>query len=247
MRFTSRLGRPRSRHRASSSPISGIENPSLRARRMNLEFVKIALAVIAVVVGAPIGRTQQADRLVMADHFGGDSARGRRRADVHCTNPLDLPMMGRFIPSRHGTQPPFADRLPRGGKRARQGPGLRHVGRPGDGQAQSRARGGDDLLLLCRMPRKVRRRARRDTSDLQARAIVRRETGVLPEALGPRRPRSASAATISSRHALGRDLHLPDASADPPGSSRRLPDLRHGARAGSRRRRRPGRAPNSST
>ena len=34
-----------------------------------------------------------------------------------------------------------------------------------------------------------------------------------------------------------RDLHLPDASADPPGRPGLLPDLRHGARAGRRRRR----------
>ena len=32
----------------------------------------------------------------------------------------------------------------------------------------------------------------------------------------------------------GRDLHLPDASGDSSGPSRRLPDLRHGARAGDR-------------
>jgi Cu+-exporting ATPase len=36
----------------------------------------------------------------MADHLGVDAARRRRGADVHVENPLDLPMMGRFMPTR---------------------------------------------------------------------------------------------------------------------------------------------------
>ena len=43
----------------------------------------------------------------------------------------------------------------------------------------------------------------------------------------------------------GHDLHLPDAPGDPAGRARRLPDLRHGARAGARRPPTPGRIPSS--
>ena len=41
----------------------------------------------------------------------------------------------------------------------------------------------------------------------------------------------------------GHDLHLPDASRDPAGRSRLLPDLRHGAGAGDADRRQPGPTP----
>ena len=42
-------------------------------------------------------------------------------------------------------------------------------------------------------------------------------------------------ARAAETRALERDLHLPDASANPPGRAGELPDLRHGAGTGSRR------------
>ena len=49
------------------------------------KLVHVALAIVAVRVGAPLGGTQQADRFVVADHLGGHAARRSRRADVHAT------------------------------------------------------------------------------------------------------------------------------------------------------------------
>ena len=49
----------------------------------------------------------------------------------------------------------------------------------------------------------------------------------------PTRRNISRAREAASRAGAGRhDLHLPDAPGDPPGRPRRLPDLRHGARAG---------------
>ena len=46
---------------------------------------------------------------------------------------------------------------------------------------------------------------------------------------------ASTAGCAAKTRAIGRDLYLPDASADTPGPSWELPDLRHGAGAGSRR------------
>src|SRR5580658_5747080 len=60
------------------------------------QLVDVALAVIAIGVAAALRGTQQADRLIMADHLCVDPARRGRRADIHVEHPLDLPIMGRF-------------------------------------------------------------------------------------------------------------------------------------------------------
>ena len=55
--------------------------------------------------------------------------------------------------------------------------------------------------------------------------------GRLPNQIRRRSEDISRQARAESRRAGGHDLHLPDASADPPGRSRKLPDLRHGAGA----------------
>jgi Cu+-exporting ATPase len=62
------------------------------------ELVDVARPIVAIGVVPSRSGTQQADRLVMADHFGGDAASPRGRADIHGQNPLDLAIMGRFTP-----------------------------------------------------------------------------------------------------------------------------------------------------
>ena len=51
------------------------------------QLVDVALAIVAVGVVPALGRTQKADRLVMADHLGVDAARRRRFADLHGLEP----------------------------------------------------------------------------------------------------------------------------------------------------------------
>ena len=99
-------------------------------------------------------------------------------------------------------------RRPRRRRRARSG--LRHDGRSAHRQASPPAPGPCLLLLLGRLPHQVRRRS----GEVSEQGRTRRRAG-----------------------AGRRDLHLPDASRDPPGRSRLLPDLRHGAGARARDRR----------
>ena len=98
MRFTSRLGRPRSRQRAKQSADFRNRKPEPARPPDETELVDVAFAVVAIGVAAALRGAQQADRLVMADHLRIDAARRRRRADIHVENPLDLPMIGRFRP-----------------------------------------------------------------------------------------------------------------------------------------------------
>ena len=80
---------------------------------------------------------------------------------------------------------------------------LRNDRRPRDQPASVRLSRRDLSFLLGRLPNQIRRRPANLSRQDQA----------------------------ESRRAGGHDLHLPDASADPPGRSRKLPDLRHGAGA----------------
>ena len=90
--------------------------------------------------------------------------------------------------------------------RHRDRPRLRHESEDGGREEHHRPRRHDLLFLQSEVSGQVHGRA-----------------AALPEAGRSR--------TAGAREA-GRDLHLPDASGDPPGRTRKLPDLRHGARAG---------------
>ena len=78
---------------------------------------------------------------------------------------------------------------------------------PRDQQAPLRLSRRDLSFLLGRLPHQIRRRSRLLSGERQQ---------------------------AESRGAGRHDLHLPDASGDPPGRPRKLPDLRHGAGAGGR-------------
>ena len=218
MRLTSRLGRPRSRHRASSSPISGLKTSRPRASDES-EFVKIALAIIAIIVRAALSRPQQADRLVMADHLGGDFARGSRRADVHVAIPLDLPMMGRCIGLAHGTQAPLSMTWPRPTSALAKDPVCGMSVDPAT--AKHRADHAGATYYFCSAG--CRGKFVADPARFLA------EPTHAPASAVHEHAHHAPSAPSPSRCTAGRDLHLPDASGDPPGPSRRLPDLRHGA------------------
>ena len=114
-------------------------------------------------------------------------------------------MIGRFRPASASRQGGLPNDCGRSREHIRQGPRVRHVGRSRDGKAQGRARRSDLLFLLRRLPREVCRRA-----------------GPVPGGGG------------AEARARGHDLHLPDASRDPSARPGPLPDLRHGAGAGSR-------------
>ncbi len=104
---------------------------------------------------------------------------------------------------------PVQPRRCRAGERDRSG--LRHDGRSAQRQAPARASGPPLLFLLGRLPHQVHRRSGQVSLAQQ----------------------NAGRRAGAGRH----DLHLPDASGDPAGRARRLPDLRHGARAGTGHRR----------
>ena len=84
---------------------------------------------------------------------------------------------------------------------------LRHERRSRDLKAPLRASRRDLPFLLGRLPHQIRCRSRK---------VSRKGKGARAGDAG------------------GHDLHLPDASGDPPGRTRQLPDLRHGAGAGGR-------------
>ena len=102
------------------------------------------------------------------------------------------------------SQPSRSSR-PRRCNRAR--PRLRDERRSRDQQAPLRLSRRDLPFLLGRLPHQIRRRSRRLS-----------------------RKRQQAEGRGAGRH----DLHLPDASGDPPGRPGKLPDLRHGAGAGGR-------------
>src|SRR5579863_8535977 len=62
--------------------------PELASAADELKFVYVVRTVVAVAVLTPRGRPQQADRLVMPDHFRAHAGGGRRRADIHGRTPL---------------------------------------------------------------------------------------------------------------------------------------------------------------
>ena len=105
------------------------------------------------------------------------------------------------------TTTPQPSRSSRPRRRNRARPRLRHDREPRDQQAPLRLSRRDLSFLLGRLPHQIRRRSRRLSGKGQQ---------------------------AESRRAGRHDLHLPDASGDPPGRPRKLPDLRHGAGAGGR-------------
>ena len=113
-------------------------------------------------------------------------------------------LLRRPQPRRPRPQPSRSSR-PRRCNRARSR--LRHDRRSRDQQAPLRLSRRDLSFLLGRLPHQIRRRSRRLSGKRQQ---------------------------AESRRAGRHDLHLPDASGDPPGRPRKLPDLRHGAGAGGR-------------
>ena len=82
---------------------------------------------------------------------------------------------------------------------------------PATAKHQAEHDGHDLLLLLRRLPREIRRRPRALPRGADSRAGGRRAW--------PRSPRQRAAPADAG--APGRDLHLPDASGDPPGPPRR--------------------------
>ncbi len=96
----------------------------------------------------------------------------------------------RTFPRRRRAQP-RRSRVGRGG----QGPGLRHERRSGDGEAQGRARGAQPITSAARA-------AGRSSSPSRRRYVC------------------AAAGRSRRKPAPGVDLHLPDASRNPPGRSR---------------------------
>src|SRR5271154_1133821 len=117
---------------------------------------------------------------------------------------LDWPFGGAFF-GRRGTHAERGTHAS-GGKRGQgQRPGLRDERRPGDREASGDPRRPGLLLLQRRLPREIRRRSE---------------------------PISFAVASEAARAAARDDLHLPDASGNPPAGPRLVSDLRHGAGAG---------------
>ena len=129
MRRTSRLGRLPVAPQRQQAPISSVEKPRRRAASDESQLVDVALAVVTIIVCAPRGRAQETDRLVVADHLGGDAARRRRSADIHATLSLDLPMVGRSMHCAELDARDRADEPHRSREHGAQGPRLRHVRR----------------------------------------------------------------------------------------------------------------------
>ena len=77
--------------------------------------------------------------------------------------------------------------------------------------------------------------------SISARPAAAPNSPPIPQSISTRR--TAPPSRVPDRH----DLHLPDASGDPPGRPGQLPDLRHGAGAGGREPAMPGPIPNSPT
>ena len=117
---------------------------------------------------------------------------------------------GRTCTRRARARTSSRPRTRRRGRRNRtsgEGPGVRHVGRPAHREASGRARRAALLFLLRGLPHEVPRRS-----------------GAVPRSGGRRQGGAGSG---------GHGLHLPDAPRDPAGRAGVVPDLRHGAGAGS--------------
>ena len=155
----------------------------------------------------------------MADHLCADAGSRRRRADVHALKSLDLPMIGRFMPSAvMRTQASHVSRSRYGRAAAsaapRRDPVCGMSVDPATAKHKAEHGGRALLFLLRRLPREIRRRA-----------------GALSEATQAAPPKPAPAGAIYT---------CPMHPADPPGRARRTARSAAWRWSRRRRRRRPG-------